>query len=74
MAVHLAPLGAAVLPDATPAALKYALCLLGLASPSVRLPLVELDQPDKMTVAKAVAGVFLSCRGCDGEHHDLLAV
>ncbi|MGO3930514.1 4-hydroxy-tetrahydrodipicolinate synthase [Rhodopseudomonas pseudopalustris] len=74
LAAHLAPLGQAVLPDATPAALKYALCLLGLAAPWVRLPLVELDQSAKMAVAKAVAGVFLSYRGYGGEHRDLIAV
>lgn len=54
----LAALGAAVAYDQTPASLKYALCLLGLASPSVRLPLVELDPAARTTVAKAIADVL----------------
>lgn len=74
LAAHLASLGQAVLPDATPAALKYALCLLGLAAPWVRLPLVELDQSAKMAVAKAVADTFLTYRGYGGEHVNFIAV
>jgi 4-hydroxy-tetrahydrodipicolinate synthase len=41
----------------TPAALKYALSLLGLIDPATRLPLVELDDVAKASVAKAVAAI-----------------
>jgi dihydrodipicolinate synthase/N-acetylneuraminate lyase len=48
----------------SPAALKYVLSLLGLMEPTVRLPLVELAEPAKAAIARAVAGL------CD---EDLLA-
>lgn len=38
-----------------PAALKYALSLLGLMDPAPRLPLVELDEPAKAEVARALS-------------------
>ncbi len=41
----------------SPAALKYALSLLGFMYPGTRLPLVELGGPAKAAVAKAVAGI-----------------
>jgi 4-hydroxy-tetrahydrodipicolinate synthase len=40
-----------------PAALKYALSLLGLIDPATRLPLVELDDVAKASVAKAVVAI-----------------
>jgi 4-hydroxy-tetrahydrodipicolinate synthase len=40
--------------DSTPAPLKYALSLLGLMSPRIRLPLVELAEPAKAEVAAAI--------------------
>jgi 4-hydroxy-tetrahydrodipicolinate synthase len=40
-----------------PAALKYALSLLGLMDPAARLPLVELDEPAKAEVARALSGM-----------------
>lgn len=40
--------------DFTPASLKYALSLLGLISPRVRLPLVELADSAKAEVAAAM--------------------
>jgi 4-hydroxy-tetrahydrodipicolinate synthase len=40
-----------------PAALKYALGLLGMIDPAPRLPLVELDDAAKGAVARAVAGI-----------------
>lgn len=40
-----------------PAALKYALSLLGFIHPDTRLPIVELDEPAKATVARAIAGI-----------------
>jgi 4-hydroxy-tetrahydrodipicolinate synthase len=41
----------------SPAALKYALSLLGLMHPDTRLPIVELDERAKAAVAKAVVGI-----------------
>jgi 4-hydroxy-tetrahydrodipicolinate synthase len=53
---RLEPLGASVCQE-SPAALKYALSLLGLMHPTTRLPLVELDEPAKAAVARAIAGI-----------------
>jgi hypothetical protein len=36
---------------------KYALSLLGLMPPDTRLPLVELDEPAKAAVARALAAM-----------------
>lgn len=41
----------------TPAAAKYALSLLGLMKPAMRLPLVELDEPAKAAVASAIVAI-----------------
>jgi 4-hydroxy-tetrahydrodipicolinate synthase len=43
--------------DATPACIKYALSLLGLMAPGLRLPLVEPDRASKIMVAKAIAAL-----------------
>jgi 4-hydroxy-tetrahydrodipicolinate synthase len=51
---RLAPLTAALTKE-SPAALKYALCLLGFMSPSTRLPIVELADSAKAEVARAIA-------------------
>jgi len=53
---RLAPLAAALARE-SPAALKYALCLLGFMSPATRLPLVELADPAKAEVAGAIAEI-----------------
>jgi len=53
---RLAPLTAALAKE-SPAALKYALWLLGLMSPNTRLPIVELDDAAKAEVASAIAGI-----------------
>jgi 4-hydroxy-tetrahydrodipicolinate synthase len=53
---RLAPLAAALARE-SPAALKYALCLLGFMSPATRLPLVELGEPAKAEVAGAIAEI-----------------
>jgi 4-hydroxy-tetrahydrodipicolinate synthase len=53
---RLAPL-TALLAKEGPAALKYALCLLGLMSPNTRLPIVELDDLAKREVASAIAAI-----------------
>ena len=47
----------ACLPDADPAALKYALSLLGLLRPTPRLPIVEPDDAAKAAIASAVTGM-----------------
>jgi 4-hydroxy-tetrahydrodipicolinate synthase len=51
---RLAALTAAIAGE-SPAALKYALCLLGFMSPAVRLPIVELAGNAKAEVAGAIA-------------------
>ena len=53
---RLAPLTAALSRE-SPAALKYALCLLGFMSPTTRLPIVELNDAAKAEVARAIAGI-----------------
>ena len=53
---RLAPLTAALSRE-SPAALKYALCLLGFMSPTTRLPIVELADAAKAEVARAIAGI-----------------
>jgi 4-hydroxy-tetrahydrodipicolinate synthase len=53
---RLAPLTAALSRE-SPAALKYALSLLGLMSSRTRLPIVELDDAAKANVATAIAAI-----------------
>ena len=53
---RLAPLTAALTKE-NPAALKYALCLLGYMSPNTRLPIVELADAGKAEVASAIAEI-----------------
>ena len=53
---RLAPLTAALAKE-SPAALKYALCLLGFMSPTTRLPIVELADAGKAEVASAIAEI-----------------
>jgi 4-hydroxy-tetrahydrodipicolinate synthase len=53
---RLAPLTASLSRE-SPAALKYALCLLGFMRPSTRLPIVELDDVAKADVASAIAEI-----------------
>jgi 4-hydroxy-tetrahydrodipicolinate synthase len=53
---RLAPLTAALTKE-SPAALKYALCLLGFMSPNTRLPIVELADAAKAEVAGAIADI-----------------
>lgn len=54
LAVRLGHLTAALSREPTPAPLKYALSLLGLMSPRVRLPLVELSDASKTDVMMAM--------------------
>jgi 4-hydroxy-tetrahydrodipicolinate synthase len=53
---RLAPLTASLSRD-NPAALKYALCLLGFMSPGTRLPIVELPDAAKAEVAMAITEI-----------------
>jgi 4-hydroxy-tetrahydrodipicolinate synthase len=53
---RLAPLTASLSKD-IPAALKYALCLLGFMRPNTRLPIVPLTDSAKAEVAGAIAAI-----------------
>jgi 4-hydroxy-tetrahydrodipicolinate synthase len=53
---RLAPLTASLSRE-SPAALKYALCLLGFMWPNTRLPIVELADAAKAEVASAIAEI-----------------
>jgi 4-hydroxy-tetrahydrodipicolinate synthase len=67
---RLAPLTASLAKE-SPAALKYALCLLGFMSPSTRLPIVELDDGAKRAVASAIAAIGDEDLACPAESwHD----
>jgi 4-hydroxy-tetrahydrodipicolinate synthase len=63
---RLAPLST-LLAKESPAALKYALCLLGLISPNTRLPIVELDDAAKQDVAVAIAAIGDEDLACAAE-------
>src|SRR6267154_1556269 len=71
---RLAALTAAVTRE-SPAALKYALCLLGFMSPATRLPIVELTDAAKAEVASALAEISDEDLACPSEswhdHHFL---
>jgi 4-hydroxy-tetrahydrodipicolinate synthase len=51
----------------SPAALKYALCLLGYMSPKTRLPIVELADAAKAEVARAIAAIGDEDIACPSE-------
>jgi 4-hydroxy-tetrahydrodipicolinate synthase len=53
---RLAPLTVALTRE-NPAALKYALCLLGLMSANTRLPIVEPDDSAKAEIASAITTI-----------------
>jgi 4-hydroxy-tetrahydrodipicolinate synthase len=53
---RLSPLTAALSRE-SPAALKYALCLLGFMRPNTRLPIVELADAAKAEVASAIVEI-----------------
>jgi 4-hydroxy-tetrahydrodipicolinate synthase len=63
---RLAPLTACLTKE-SPAALKYALCLLGFMSPTTRLPIVELDDTAKAAVASAIAEIGDEDLACPSE-------
>jgi 4-hydroxy-tetrahydrodipicolinate synthase len=57
----------AALSRESPAALKYALCLLGYMSSATRLPIVELDDAAKAEVASAIAEIADEDIACPSE-------
>ncbi len=63
---RLAPLTAALAKE-SPAALKYALCLLGYMRPHTRLPIVEISERAKAEVANAIAEIGEEDLACPGE-------
>jgi 4-hydroxy-tetrahydrodipicolinate synthase len=63
----LSPL-ATCLANEGPAALKYALFLLGFMSPATRLPIVELSDGAKAEVASAIADIGHEDIACPVEH------
>jgi 4-hydroxy-tetrahydrodipicolinate synthase len=63
---RLAPLTASLSKE-SPAAVKYALCLLGFMSPSTRLPIVELAETAKAEVASAIAEISGEDLACPSE-------
>jgi 4-hydroxy-tetrahydrodipicolinate synthase len=64
---RLAPL-TDLLSRESPAALKYALCLLGFMHPNTRLPIVELDDSAKAGVASAILGIGDEDLACPSEN------
>ena len=52
----------------SPAALKYALFLLGFMSPATRLPIAELSDDAKAEVASAIAEIGDEDIACPVEH------
>jgi len=54
----------------SPAALKYALCLLGFMPPHTRLPIVELNDAGKDDVANAIAQLGDEDIACPDESGD----
>jgi 4-hydroxy-tetrahydrodipicolinate synthase len=63
---RLAPLNAALSRE-SPAALKYALSMLGFMRPSTRLPIVELGEPAKAEVARAITEIGDEDLACPSE-------
>ena len=56
---RLAPLHDALFSDASPGPTKYALSLMGLCGPDLRLPLVEPGDASKAKVRAALEGLGL---------------
>jgi 4-hydroxy-tetrahydrodipicolinate synthase len=63
---RLAPLNAALSRE-SPAALKYALSMLGFVRPSTRLPIMELAEPAKAEVGRAIAKIGDEDLACPSE-------
>jgi 4-hydroxy-tetrahydrodipicolinate synthase len=65
---------AALVSKENPAAVKYALSLLGLMRPDIRLPLVELSDQAKADVAAAINGIGESDLDRDRHHEEYAAL
>jgi 4-hydroxy-tetrahydrodipicolinate synthase len=63
----------ACLTKENPAALKFAMCLLGLMYPNTRLPIVELAESAKAEVASAIAEIGDEDLACASENWSVLA-
>jgi 4-hydroxy-tetrahydrodipicolinate synthase len=63
----------ACLTKENPAALKFALCLLGFMHPNTRLPIVELSESAKAEVASAIAEIGDEDLACPSESWSVLA-
>ena len=64
LARPLAQLTAALFLESNPAPVKYALAFLGLMSPSVRLPLVELSDQSRAELDRVLARVCIEYSEC----------
>jgi hypothetical protein len=67
LAAEVTELTAMLCRDVNPGALKYALRLLGMMSPSVRLPLVEPGRETKVRIASALWHFYECCQGAASE-------
>lgn len=67
LAQAAAPLTAALFRETSPVPLKYALSLLGLMAPTVRLPLVEAGEQTRKEIAAAMTAIAAT------HLHDLIA-
>jgi 4-hydroxy-tetrahydrodipicolinate synthase len=65
LSARIAALGNALSADSQVAALKYGLCLLGLIKPAVRLPLVELGDAARKSVALTMTALCDDGAGTD---------
>ncbi len=80
LARPIAQLTAALFRESNPAPLKYALSLLGLMSPEVRLPLVELSSQSQVEVARVLGRLcdeyseYMVGEVCDHGHQGRRAV
>jgi 4-hydroxy-tetrahydrodipicolinate synthase len=61
LAQAVAPLTAALFRESSPVPLKYALALLGLMSPRVRLPLVELSNQSRAELVQRMGDDYAEC-------------
>lgn len=80
LAIPVAKLTAVLFRESSPTPLKYALSLLGLMSPKVRLPLVELTDQTKAEIAAVVTQIFEDYADnavgklCEPEHNNRRAI
>ena len=63
LAIEIGRVTGALLRDPAPASVKFALNLIGLTAPHVRLPLLELSETAKDTVAETIRAIKQKCIG-----------